>query len=127
MTKSRFLKNPIKSFSILTVSERKFEVKDDQHLKLIRSMEAVLNYYEGNNQSSLGPLIKIHRDKAVTAEEFDHFGESFMHTLDEFTGDQIVRNAWQDLLKLVLKYLNAECCSTQQLINLPTPVQFDSG
>lgn len=69
----------------------------------------------------------MHRDKAITAEEFDLFGESFMHTLDEFTTDQIVRNAWQELLNPVLEYLKAECCLNQPSFNLPTPVQSGPG
>jgi hemoglobin-like flavoprotein len=90
----------------------KFEGKDlkVQHAKLMHAMVAVLNFRPGNEPTSLDPYLEAHRGKGITAREFDKFRESFLATMDRFTGgDQRIRKAWEDLFAPVIEYMKAEC------------------
>ena len=104
-------------FAASPESRSKFSGTDfkAQHAKLMHAMVAVLNFRPGNEPTSLDPYLEAHRGKGITAREFDKFRESFLATMDRFTGgDQRIRKAWDDLFAPVIEYMKAECAAPEE-------------
>ena len=75
-------------------------------------MAAVLNFYPGNEPTSLRYVIEAHRDKGVTSDELNAFKVCFLETLDDRMDKanerrdrkDAIGQAWQDLFDRVLGY-----------------------
>ena len=97
-------------------SEDKFQNRAQQHDKLRKGMAAVLNFYPGNEPTSLRYVIEAHRHVGVTKDELLQFKACFLELLkvrldrSVETGDALadrtdaVYRAWQDLFDHVLSY-----------------------
>jgi hypothetical protein len=101
-------------------SEGKFQDRVQQHDKLRKGMAAVLNFYPGNEPTSLRYVIEGHRNKGVTEDELNQFKSCFLEMLkdrldsgvalgDEMAdGREAVYQAWQDLFEQVLSYFREQ-------------------
>lgn len=108
-------------------SEGKFRDRVQQHDKLRKGMAAVLNFYPGNEPTSLRYVIEGHRNKGVTEDELSAFKSCFLEMLKDrldrgvALGDEMadlreaVYRAWQDLFDQVLSYFR------EQSINFDFP------
>jgi hypothetical protein len=97
-------------------SEGKFQDRVQQHDKLRKGMAAVLNFYPGNEPTSLRYVVEGHRNKGVTEDELNQFKSCFLELLKDrldrgvALGDEMsdpreaVYQAWQDLFDQVLTY-----------------------
>lgn len=101
-------------------SEGKFQDREQQHDKLRKGMAAVLNFYPGNEPTSLRYVIEGHRNKGVTEDELNEFKTCFLEMLKDCVdrgvgpGDEMaerretVYQAWQDLFDQVLSYFREQ-------------------
>jgi serine/threonine protein kinase len=101
-------------------SASKFQDRAQQHDKLKKGMAAVLNFYPGNEPTSLRYVTEGHRHKGVTEAELKQFKLSFLETLkarldsglalgDEMAGRRdAIYQAWQDLFDQVLSYFREQ-------------------
>jgi serine/threonine protein kinase len=100
-------------------SSRKFTDRKHQHDKLRKGMAAVLNFYPGNEPTSLRYVIDVHRDRQVTNEELEQFSATFLKLLSERLDRKIkgkgsaarkkeIVDAWAALFDQVLKHFHEE-------------------
>jgi hypothetical protein len=101
-------------------SERKFVNKEQQYDKLRKGMAAVLNFYPGNEPTSMHYVIKGHRDKGVTEDELVQFEAVFLQLLQEWLDERMKRGdemaphkseivrAWRELFGQVLSYFREQ-------------------
>jgi len=95
----------------------KFKSLDSQHVKLRKAMTSVLNFYPGNEPTSMAELTGVHQASQVTAAEIAQFERSFLEVLDKRLTDpnvagqmgsdviEKIRTGWRDLLHAVVQYL----------------------
>ena len=97
-------------------SALKFTDRAQQYDKLRKGMAAVLNFYPGNEPTSLRYVIDVHHNKRVSEEELAQFQDTFMELLTERldrglagTNDSAshklaILGAWRELFGQVVRY-----------------------
>jgi serine/threonine protein kinase len=90
-------------------SEAKFDKVPDPHVKLMKAMAAVLNFRNGNSPTSLEAIVESHREHKITKAELKAFNDSFLETMRRLVGDAKVQEAWENLLKPVIEYMELKC------------------
>ncbi len=95
----------------------KEETLPQQYNKLRMSMTAVLNFYAGNEPTSLRHLLRVHKDRTVTQMEYEQFRDSFLEVLAKRLARVVkedaappdiadkVQKGWKDLFEPVVQYL----------------------
>jgi len=101
-------------------AEAKFTDRKQQHDKLRKGMAAVLNFYPGNEPTSLRYVIDMHRNKGVTEAELVQFEETFLQLIQERLDKGMARTpemveqkagiiaAWRELFGQVLDYFREQ-------------------
>jgi serine/threonine protein kinase len=120
-TDAGFFEEFYKSFFASKVAKRersalKFTDRKQQHDKLRKGMAAVLNFYPGNEPTSLRYVIDMHRHKGVSEDELVEFEKTFLRLLKERFDTRLARTdemvhhraeiieAWRELFGQVLDY-----------------------
>ena len=100
-------------------SKAKFRDRAEQQDKLRKGMAAVLNFYPGNEPTSLRYVVEHHQNKGVTQEELNEFKSCFLGMLKDRLDRAVepkelvdrkheVYQAWQDLFDQVLSYFREQ-------------------
>jgi serine/threonine protein kinase len=100
-------------------SEGRFTDRKQQYDKLRMGMAAVLNFYPGNEPTSMRYVSELHRTKGVTEDELVQFKVTFLQLLkdwipkrqahtDAMADHKEIIDAWSKLFEEVLQYFREQ-------------------